>query len=285
MFERSLVKGKQILLIVSLVLVTVLLAACAQPSNIENETEQTSVILTTENHLSEVMDASELKVEYIDIDKIFYNEQESYVELILKLPQINGEGDSINLINQDLMALEAFYYNELPELPNSDDYDYTQNKIKGSASGYFRSAIYEVAYAKNHLISFSAEVDGGAGGVGWTGIAGKTYDLLTGDPMLLNDFFKITSDEVKSIFIDIISKQIASTIENSTSGNPFTFESPYDDGKLSIENEFKFENYYLTEEGFVIIYPKYALSYGAAGPLKFLISFSDVKDYLKELGL
>lgn len=215
----------------------------------------------------------------MDINKQYEDASGSYVDLLLTLPQIQGNFKGIPAINEYFIGLETYYYNELPVIP--DDIDH---KISGIESGYFVSADYSFEMIKDNILSVSAVLDGGAGGVSWAGLSGDTFNLETGEKLTLDQIFNVTSEEYQEKIIGFISDEIKQTIEkevNNGNGNLFFFDDPYTgDGYKAIRESFDANNFYLTKDVLVIFYPKYALAAGAAGPLSFKIPYENLEGML-----
>ncbi|GAB6109438.1 RsiV family protein [Fusibacter bizertensis] len=215
----------------------------------------------------------------IDINKQYANASGSYVDLILKLPQIEGDYKGIPAINEYFKGLEDFYYNELPELPE----DIT-NKLSGIDSGYYRSAEYQMELQNENIFSVSAKLDGGAGGVSWAGMAGATFNLDTGKQLLLDDIFNVDEDVYMSKIYDLVSLEIEKSIKESNesgNGNLYFFDDPYSgEGYKAIREAFISTHFYLTQDALVVFYDKYVLAAGAAGPLSYSIPYNELTGIL-----
>jgi len=214
-----------------------------------------------------------------DVNKQYEGASGSYVDLLLTLPQLQGDFKGIPAINEYYNGLESFYYNELPEIPEDIDY-----KISGIDSGYYVSADYKFEYMKDNILSISAYLDGGAGGVSWAGLSGDTFNLETGEKLTLDQIFKVSSEEYRDKVFGLIADEISKAIEeevNNGNGNLFFFDDPYTgDGYKAISESFDSNNFYLTQDALILFYPKYALAAGAAGPLSFKIPYESLEGML-----
>lgn len=215
----------------------------------------------------------------VDINKQFYNDDGNYVDLILSLPQIDSNYSGESQINEYFLGLEELYKSELPELPE-EDVDY---KIYGKDFGYFRSANYRFEAIVDNILSVSAELDGQAGGVSWAGYSGNIFDLDTGEVLSLSDLFIVEKDIYMETIYDNISRQIERNINDNIDkgyGSPYFFDDPYTgEGYDDIRKYFS-GVFYITEDELVIIYDKYALTAGAAGPQKFFIPYEELVEIL-----
>lgn len=214
-----------------------------------------------------------------DINKKYYNDAKGFVELKLKLPRLDGNCDGIPEINKYFADKEKFFYNELP----LDSLKEANIKVEGMKDNWYRSADYKLEAVLGDIISVSADLNGGAGGVGWAGIEGDTFDLNTGKKLSLSDIFKVNKDEYMKSIYDFVSKKIMNEINKNLQaeyGSGYDFDDAYSgDGYKSIR-DFDPNNFYLTKNALVVFYPKYALACGAAGPQKFEIPFDSIVDVL-----
>lgn len=105
--------------------------------------------------------------------------------------------------------------------------------------------------------------EGGAHGMPyWTGY---TFDLQTGEELLLNDIISNSEEELKEIVTGYFTDLIA--------GNPNEF---WDDAPQYVEEETDFNSlFYLTEEGIVFYFGPYALACYAAGFQQVTVPYSE----------
>ncbi|SKC76966.1 DUF3298 and DUF4163 domain-containing protein [Maledivibacter halophilus] len=214
-----------------------------------------------------------------DIDKKYFNDAKGFAELKLKLPRLDGNYDGIPEINKYFVGKEQFFYNELP----IDSLKEVNIKVEGEKDNWYRSADYKLEAVFGNIISVSADLNGGAGGVGWAGIEGDSFDLNTGRKLSLKDIFKVSEDDYMNIIYDFVSKKIMNEINSNKQagyGSCYMFEDAYNsDGYKSIR-DFDQNNFYLSKDSLVVFYPKYALADGAAGPQKFEIPYASISDVL-----
>lgn len=220
-----------------------------------------------------------------DIKKKYYSDLRNFVELDLKLPILAGTYAGIPVINQFFADKENFFYDELP-FDSLRGFEATapSRKIEGQKDNFYRQAHYYLEAEFGGIISVSAALDGGAGGVGWAGIEGDTFDLNTGMKLSLSDIFEADEDNYMNYIYDFVSKKVTDDINSNLQNgyvSPYSFDDAYSgDGYESIRH-FDPNDFYLTETSLVVFYQKYALSYGAAGPQVFEIPYESILNMLK----
>lgn len=171
------------------------------------------------------------------------------------------------MINNFFINKEKFFYDELPleALKNFN------RKVEGAKDNWYRSADYKLEAVLGEIISVSADLNGGAGGVGWADLEGDTFNLNTGKRVSLSDIFRVNKNEYMDFIYDFVSKKIMNEINNNLQagyGSGYDFDDAYSgDGYKSIR-DFDPNNFYLSENSLVVFYPKYALKCGAAGASK-----------------
>ncbi len=216
------------------------------------------------------------------INKRKYYGEVGYVELILKLPQLVGTYEGIAKINDYFIAKENVFYKELPTV-DQEYFEEIGKSISGKESGYFRSATYQLEAVIGDIISVSAELDGGAGGVGWAGIEGESFDLNTGEQISMDELFKIKEDDYKSLIYNYVSEEIMNNINKfmqNGGGSGYHFDNAYSEEGYEAIHSYDFKNFYLTPNSLVVFYPKYVLTCGAAGPQEFEIPLEEISDVL-----
>lgn len=220
-----------------------------------------------------------------DVNKKYYSDLGNFVELDLKLPILAGTYAGIPAINQFFADKENFFYDELPFDALRDLEAATPDrKIEGQKDNFYRQAHYCLEVEFGGIISVSAALDGGAGGVGWAGIEGDTFDLNTGKKLSLSDIFEVDEDRYMNDIYEFVSKKVTEAINESLQkgyGSPYSFDDAYSGDGYEIIRQFDPNNFYLTETSLVVFYQKYALSYGAAGPQIFEIPYESILNILK----
>jgi len=218
-----------------------------------------------------------------DVQKTYYNDAGGYSELDLKLPLITGTYRGISEINEYFVSKEDIFYNDLPVLYITDD-EPEYYTIKGKESGHFRSAYYRLEVVFGHIISISADLDGGLDGIGWEGKEGHTFDLTTGKRLSLSDLFSTGQDTYMDAIYNSVSKTITDNINNEINAgclNPYWFEDAYSENGCEIIREnFSPEDFYLTHDSLAVFYEKYALTCNAEGPEILYIPFESIMDIL-----
>jgi len=212
-----------------------------------------------------------------EVNKKYYNDAKGFVELKLKLPQLDGNFEGIPAINKYFIDKEKFYYDELP----LDILKELNQKVEGEKDNWYRSAEYSLGIVSGDIISMKAYLDGGAGGLSWAGIAGETFDLNTGKKLELKDIFNVNEDEYMDFIYNSVSQKIMDDINSEIETRPgYFFEDAYSgDGYKSIRN-FDKNDFYLLENALVVFYQKYVLADGASGPLVFEIPYQNISDIL-----
>lgn len=214
-----------------------------------------------------------------EVNKKYFNDANGYAELNLKLPRLDGNYDGIPEVNKYFIGKEKFFYDELP----LDSLKEINIKVEGIKDNWYRSADYKLEAVLGDIITMSADLNGGAGGVGWTGIEGDSFNLNTGKKLNLEDVFKVNKDEYMNFIYDFVSKQIMSKINNNKQsgyGGGYNFEDAYSGAGYKNIRSFDPNNFYLTKNALVVFYPKYALAAGAAGPQEFSIPFESILNIL-----
>jgi len=218
-----------------------------------------------------------VKFSTFDVNKKYYNDAKGFVELKLKLPQLDGNFEGISKINKYFIDKEKFYYDELP-LDILKEYN---EKVEGEKDNWYRSADYSLEIVSGDIISMKAYLDGGAGGVSWAGIAAETFNLNTGNKLELNDIFNVNEAQYMNFIYDLVSKKIMDEIKSDNESRAgYMFDDAYSgEGYKSIRN-FDKNDFYLSENALVVFYQKYALADGASGPLVFEIPYDSISNIL-----
>lgn len=222
-------------------------------------------------------------IDYYPIHSKHYTKAGNYLELDLLLPRLAGNYAGILAINDFFAEKEQFFYNELP-FDTAAEAEANGQSIMGAKSGYYRSASYTLTAVLGDIVSFSAELDGGAGGVGWAGIEGNTFDLKTGKRLALSDIFITNQENYMDVIFDLVSKRITdeiSTAFRTGYESPYFFENAYSGQGYESIRTFNPEDFYLTNDALVVFYPKYALAMGAAGALMFEIPYDSIQGILR----
>ncbi len=260
---------KKIYLINALVLVCILflVTGCSAGGNTVKPTDETAIPNKT------------FRFSTFYIHKKYFNDVNGFAELKLSLPRLDGNYDGIPEINEYFAGKEKFFYDELP----LDSLKEANVKVEGEKDNWYRSADYKLEAVLGDIISVSADLNGGAGGVGWEGIEGDTFNLNTGKKLNLSDLFKANKDEYMNFIYDFVSEEIMKIMNDNLQaghGSAFFFDDAYSDLGYESIRDFDPNNFYITENSLVVFYPKYALEAGAAGPLKFEIPFESISDML-----
>lgn len=211
-----------------------------------------------------------------DINKKYYDEYDSYIELDLELPKLEGNYDGIPAINEYFASKEQFFYEQLP-LDILEQLD-TPVTMEGKENGYFVSAYYYLETQIGDIISITAILDGGAGGVSWAAIEGNAFNLCTGKKIKLSDLFQVSEKEYMEFIYDYVSKEI--TKEIRTGNNEYIFQDAYSEEGVTGIRSFNQDNFIVSDSALILFYEKYELAYGASGVKKFEIPYELIKDIL-----
>ena len=213
-----------------------------------------------------------------DIAEKHYLDDENYAELFLGLPVLEGRHDGINSINEFFAAKKDYFCNQILDVLKDD---FNLNGIEGARSRHFRSAYYRLEARFDSVISISAELNGGAGGVSWAGLEGNTFDIDAGEKLVLSDIFSVPEEEYMGFIYSFVSNEVEKKLQKDEEYGYF-FNDPYsEDGKNYIINGFNPDNFYLTPKRLVIFYDKYELAHGAAGVQIFEIPYESIKELIK----
>lgn len=225
---------------------------------------------------------AKISVDYYPVNRKYSTKAGNYLELDLMLPKLSGSYGGIPAINDFFAGKEQVFYGDL-SFETLEQAETNGQSIRGKESGYFRSAYYTLTATLGDIVSFSAELNGGAGGVDWAGIEGNTFDLNTGKRLTLSDIFNTSYENYMGVILDIVSRKIAGEISAAKKngyGSPYNFDDAYSGQGYESIRTLGAEDFYLTPNTLVVYYPKYTLSVGAAGPQVFEIPFASIQDIL-----
>ena len=127
----------------------------------------------------------------------------------------------------------------------------------------------DVKYNENDFISIVSDIyqyTGGAHGSStWNA---RNIDTVTGDDVLLDGLFE--GDDYKSVLDRLIWEEVEE--------NPDEYGDLWEKPQIKDSNQ---RDFYLTDDGLVLFYQPYDLSYYARGFVEFEIDYSDILGYLK----
>jgi len=256
------------------VIYTMIFSSCNTAMNTDTTSESQSTLATTTQSVSQNTSQPDIIFTTFDVNKKYYNNDSSgFVELDLKLPRLQGDYDGIAEINSFFVGKEEFFYNQLPI-----DFFELNEKVEGKKDNFYRSAYYNFEVQLGNIISVSGFLDGGAGGVGWGGIEGDTFDLNTGKKLTLSDIFNVGEDKYLKFIYDFVSEKIMDDIKAGK--DLYLFEDAYSGDGYEEIRKFNPDNFFLTKTSLVVFYEKYALAIGAAGPQKYEIPYESILNIL-----
>jgi hypothetical protein len=130
-----------------------------------------------------------------------------------------------------------------------------------------------IDYSNKKIVTFVIMTTGSMGGVPWNEEEGYSFDRTTGNQLTLNDIC-MNETKCKDFLLDYFLLQLK---------NDERYENLYDDYKTTVEKDiYKDGNWYLNDEGLVLIVPKYEISDGGAGLFSYTIPYNIINDYLNE---
>lgn len=183
------------------------------------------------------------------------NDQEM---IYVKIPQIENK-DQVEVISNlnDTFRIhvaarqEPFEY-DLGSIPNSDRFEFIGD--------------YEIPYNSDHYLSVVQSYYIYSGGAhGNTYYDTGTYNLQTGEKLTLDDIFAPQVDYSK-----ILTQIVREEIKNRGKADHYIFFE-------RVDPEVQF---YLTEEGLVLLYPPYAVAPYVEGTIKFTIPWMKIQSSL-----
>lgn len=181
-----------------------------------------------------------------DPEKVLYNMNLSWLAVDDKYPGSNLINTYLNAHQEANMSYAREQYEYMIE--GMDDWDISE--FSSSFSGF--------TYVDSHYISFvQTEYEyqaGAAHGMPWW--IGFTFDLESGERMLLSDILYNSEEELKELVTQYFEELVASQEE----GYYWEDATSYVQESVNMESEF-----YLTDEGIVFFYGPYELACYAAG--------------------
>lgn len=198
------------------------------------------------------------------------------ISITYPLVEIKGNMDSTQKISTFYKESARKYYEWAShELFNDAKKDYLNSLQQNIPFGEYEvMQTYEVPYSHNQLLSIyydRYQFKGGAHGN--TVRASNTWHVENGTSVGLGDFF--TGSYYKSIFYEFITGEIK---KQKKQGNTYYF----DDYAKNVFQYFDENNYFLSDEGFVIYYPLYTIAAYAQGIPVFVVPYGVFGRELKE---
>lgn len=126
--------------------------------------------------------------------------------------------------------------------------------------------LFKTGIINDNRLTITASMDGDFGGVGWTSDEGYNFDAATGNLLKLNDIGTGVYDYLYNSSINELEKNNYTLIEN---------------WKEKVKEELnKDGNWYFTNNGMKINFPKYSITDGASGIITIDIAKEDINQYL-----
>lgn len=263
-------------MIVSALLLAILLTACNSAaeketvpvtSEITKQAEQTEEnvgeqdIQSEEQNPPEVSSGIPVIKNHFQTDDLTDEDGKLLVRWTVNLPyfhDLNNEAETvINVYYENLMT-KAKNLAEAGLYPRALE-DYQTDP--GGFSAYQLTESYEISYYDGGVVSIPRTIVIEHGGETETLMYAETFNLENGGLLIFDDFFTVSQEEAQARILEEVDARIQS-------GGIF-FESASEYAK----NSFDKNNFYLTEDAFVIFYPEGTLADASYGPVKFEIPF------------
>lgn len=130
-------------------------------------------------------------------------------------------------------------------------------------------------------ISIYGELNGGQGGLDWMSQEGDVFNLNTGEKLSLNDLFSVTEKEYRKVLYQSLSNIIEKQMKmDKNKGKYDLLIEASKEGREQLLLQFDKDNFYLSNDGLVIEYQKYVLTYGAGGIGTITIPYESISDIL-----
>lgn len=225
------------------------------------------------------------------VEEVYYSKSgKSYAELSLRLPILGGDYAGIPAINAYFAGREQYFEGEgelgtiLGVLESGEA---VGRYFTGRDDNCYREAIYHLALKRGDILSVVAYLDGGAGGVGWAGIEGATFDLATGKKLALDDLFTVHREEYREAIYQQVAQIAQARIDDSLAkgnGAFYWFDNPYSgEGRKHLYDYWQEEDFYLSDTGLVVVYQKYVLTAGVGGPQALEIPYDKLKGIMADI--
>ena len=127
-----------------------------------------------------------------------------------------------------------------------------------------------VKYNENDFISIVSDIYQYTGGAHGTSVwRAKNIDTLTGTEVLLADLFE--DNNYKTVLNTLIEQEVTE--------HPEDYNDLWEKPQIKDSNQ---RDFYISDNGLVVFYQPYDLSYYARGFVEFTIDYDDISGYLKE---
>ncbi len=186
----------------------------------------------------------------------------------------NSKRNIITVENEKNTNAASLIENKLNEISNKrwEDIKKAADAIyETSYTGVGVNYLIETGKITNNRLTFIVNTVGSFGGVPWDNNEGYNFDATTGELLKLTD--------IGNGVFDYIYNQSISRIEKDDSKSS-CLESDWKDRVRTELN--KDGNWYFTNEGIKVIFPRYSIACGAGGSTTIDISKDEVNSYLNE---
>ena len=128
----------------------------------------------------------------------------------------------------------------------------------------------DVKYNENDFISVVSDTYQYTGGAHGSSVwSARNIDTLTGAEVLLSDLFE--DNNYKTVLDRLIEQEVTE--------HPEDYSDLWEKPQIKESNQ---RDFYISDDGLVILYQPYDLSYYARGFVEFTIDYDDISGYLKE---
>ena len=132
--------------------------------------------------------------------------------------------------------------------------------------------LFTTGICTDRRLTFKLEMNGSFGGVSWSGESGYNYDARNGNILKLES---IAYDYDK--LMDAIIEKVENNLKSDS------YSCLIDDYSSQLENLINMDgNWYFTDKGIRIVFPKYSIACGAGGVIGIDIDKNVVNDYIKD---
>ena len=176
---------------------------------------------------------------------------------IIKITNDNNK-DAASSIETKLNSISDKQWEEIKNMADETK----ENTYQAVGVNY----LFKTGVINDNRLTITASMDGNFGGVGWTSNEGYNFDATTGNLLKLSDIGTGVYDYLYNNSINELEKDSSTLVEN---------------WKEKVKEELnKDGNWYFTNDGMKINFPKYSLADGATGIITIDIAKDNINQYL-----
>lgn len=238
--------------------------------NTTNSTESSANPTTSQNGIKIIYNTKVVKEMNEGNAKYICREQ---------LPQIQGLDSTATRRIEE--SLKSWYSNEWKNI-NEQNSDASIKVILSNQGKNYESyeigftQSFKASYVNDKIITFDYSLEGGIGGVSWGKASGITFDIKTGDVIEIKDVVKSKESyisECKKFVMEELKKDSRYQEVIKMHGNDY---------ESIVNSAIEKLNGYFTEKGIVCVeIPRYTIATGASGEFRYVIPYSNIKEYIK----